>query len=244
MPQSTRTFPLEIIRDHAVARIGRAAALLDTGSPLTFRAPGLVSDQLGMPIRWLVGTDVLSRDRVLIDWAGGKLVVGGPALPGETLALVSHAGLFQLEVEGAHGRALAFLDTGAHLSYAPASAVRGHVPVAHERDFYPLFGEFDVPVYELSVRVGRRRIRGRFAVLPELLSMLLAGVGGTGWILGSDFFRNRAIQLDLAHNRLIDATVVAPRQRTTQRVRVEGTGGPALEAVARTPDGGIEGWRG
>lgn len=52
-----------------------------------------------------------------------------PSLPGESLALVPHAGLSQVEVEGAHGSALAFLDTGAHLSYAPATAVRGLVPV-------------------------------------------------------------------------------------------------------------------
>ncbi len=248
MPNPPRTFPLEIIRNHAIVRIGRAAALLDTGSPLSFRAPALVSEQLGEPIRWLVGTDVLTRDRVLLDWSGRRVVIGGPALSGESLPLVPHAGLFQIEVEGAHGAALAFLDTGAHLSYAPASAVRGLVPVAHERDFYPLFGEFDVPVYALSVRVGRRKIRGRYAVLPELLAMLLAGVGGTGWILGSDFFRDRAIQLDLANNRVIDTTVVAPRQRTTSRYALgqnaENGEGPALETADSTTNEGIEGWRG
>lgn len=248
MPRPSRIFPLEIIRDHAIVRIGRAAALLDTGSPLSFRAPALVSEQLGEPIRWLVGTDVLSRNRVLLDWAGRQVVIGGPSLPGESLPLVPHAGLFQIEVEGAHGSALAFLDTGAHLSYAPVEAVRGLEPVAHARDFYPLFGEFDVAVFELSVRVGRRRIRGRFAVLPDLLAMLLAGVGGTGWILGSDFFRDRAIQLDLAHNRLIDATVVTPRQRMTSRAVRRPAGGEregaALETMSRTSDTGIEGWRG
>ena len=58
------------------------------GSPLTFRAPALLSEQLGQPIRWLVGTDVLTHDRVLLDWAGRRLVVGGPSLLGETLPLV------------------------------------------------------------------------------------------------------------------------------------------------------------
>ena len=244
MSRLPRTYPLEIIRDHAIVRVGGAAAVLDTGSPLTFRAPALVSEQLGEPIRWLVGTDVLARDRVLFDWAGRRLVVGGPALPGESLPLVPHAGLFQIEVEGAHGSALASLDSGAHLSYAPAAAVRGLVPVTNERDFYPLFGEFDVAVYELSIRVGRRRIRGRFGVLPELLAMLLASVGGTGWILGSDFFRERAIQLDLAHNRVIDATVVTPRQRITQRAARGQEEGFALETPDRIVGTGIEGWRG
>lgn len=248
MPRPARTFLLEIIRDHAVVRVGKAAVLIDTGSPLTFRAPALVTEQLGQPIRWLVGTDILTRDRVLLDWAGRRLVVGGPSLPGETLPLVPHAGLFQIQVEGAHGSALAFLDTGAHFSYAPATAVRGLVPVAHERDFYPLFGDFDVAVYELTIRVGCRRIRGRFGVLPELLALLLAGVGGTGWIIGSDFFRDRAIQLDLARNRLIDATVVTPRQRTTRRTipQSENGDGDATSLVATVREGsaGIEGWRG
>lgn len=200
MRRTPKTIPLEILHDHLVARVKGQAAVIDTGSPLTFRAPAIVAEQLGQPVRWLVGTATLSRDRVLLDWTGRRMVVGGEALPGETIPLVPHAGLFQVAVKGAHGSALAFLDTGAHLSYAPSAAVRGLIPVGRERDFYPMFGEFDVDVYELAIRVGRRRIRGRFGVLPELLALLLAGVGGTGWIMGSDFFRDRAIQLDLARS--------------------------------------------
>jgi hypothetical protein len=240
-----RRFPLEIVSDHLLVRLKGHAAVIDTGSPLTMRAPSIVAEQLGEPVRWLVGTDLLARERVLLDWTERRAVVGGPPMRGETLPLVPHAGLFQIEVQGDHGSALAFLDSGAHISYAPAASVRDLTPVATERDFYPLYGNFDVSVYELTIRVGRRRIRrARFGVLPELLSMLLSGVGGSGWILGSDFFRDRAIQLDLANNRVIDATVVAPRQRTTPRtVHVVGTDDVSTTPVSEL-NGGVEGWRG
>lgn len=118
-----RAYPLEIIRDHTVALIGSAAALIDTGSPRTFRATGLISARLGEPIRRLVGTDVLRRRRVLLAWAGRRVVLDGAGPAGEEIPLVPHAGVYQVEVTGEHGRTSAFLDTGAYLSYAPESAV-------------------------------------------------------------------------------------------------------------------------
>lgn len=243
MPRRPRQNPLEIIDDHMVARLRGRAAVLDTGSSMTFRAPAIVSERLRQPIRWLVGTDMLRRDRVLFDWPNRRLVVGGPALSGEAMELTPHdTGLFQIEVKGEHGSALAWLDTGAPLSYAPASVVRGCRPVGHQRDYMVGVGEYEVAVYELTVRVGRRQIRGRFGVLPELFAMALSLVGGTHWILGTNFFRDRAIQLDLANNRLIDATVVAPRQRTTSRAAGQGAGGHGGGTLTTTD--GIEGWRG
>lgn len=202
-----RTFPLEIIRDHTVARIGSAAALIDTGSPRTFRATDMISAQLGEPIRWLVGTDVLRRRRVLLDWIGRRIILDGADPIGEEIPLIAYAGVYQVEVTGQHGTALAFLDTGAHLSYAPDSAVRGLTPTGHHRDFHPVIGVFDVPVYELDIQVGDRLIRGRFGVLASWMADPLGLVTATGWILGSDFFRDRAIQLDLGRNRLIDAAL-------------------------------------
>lgn len=234
MRLAPRVFPLEIVRDHMIARLKGRAALIDTGSPLTMRAPALVARHLGQPVRWLVGTDTLARHRVLLDWPNGRATVGGPSLPGETIPLVPCAGLFQVTVEGDFGSALAFLDTGAHLSYAPAPAVRGLVPVDRARDYYPMLGEFDVDIYELTVRVGRRRIRGRFGVLPGPLALLVAGVGGSGWILGSDYFRDRTIQLDLGRSRLVDAASVPARPRTT----------PRTARPASPPAHGITAWRG
>ena len=204
-----RTIPLDIVQDHFIARLRRASALIDTGSPFTMATPEIVEEQLGESIRWLVGTDVLRSDRFTLDWPGRQLLVGGPALPGETLPLTSAAGVYQIELESPIGTAQAFLDTGAPVSYGPAAAVAGLTPVDRRTDFYPMFGEFELDVYRLRVRVGSREFEGSFGVLPELLAGLLTMVGGSGWILGADFFRERQIQLDLSNCQLVDATRAA-----------------------------------
>ena len=201
------SIPLDIVRNHQIARLRNGSALIDTGSPFTIRPPGIVAEQLGEPVRWLVGNDVLGRDRVLIDWPGKRLVVGGPEIAGETIALEPKMGVFQIAIEGRHGPALAMLDSGAQLSYAPRDAVADLLPIDSRPDFYPVLGEFEVDVYWLRIRVGSREIEGEFGVLPELLGGLLSMIGGSGWILGSDFFRDRAIQLDLGRNRLVDGTI-------------------------------------
>lgn len=74
-------------------------------------------------------------------------------------------------------------------------------------------------------------------MLPEVMAQLLGLIGATGWILGSDFFRGRVVQLDLDRNRLVDA---APRREHVTR--------PAAAAPQsgdiRELSSGIEGWRG
>lgn len=230
-----RTLPLEIVRDHALVRLGRAAALIDTGSPLTMRAPKMVEQQLGQSIRWLVGNDVIRRRRILLDWPGRRVVIDGPPLAGEEIELVPHGGVYQIEVKGPHGPVLAIVDSGAWLSYCPPSAVAGKEPVAFQRDFSPYVGEYEVPVYELTVRVGTRRIQGRFGLLPAPLSEMLSLIGGTGWIIGATLFKDRSIQLDLGRNRLVDTT--SPPPRVTLPVSTP-------QRAPRELSKGIEAWRG
>ena len=254
MRSRTRTFPLEIIADHQVVYLRGQAAIVDTGSPITLRAPELVTRKLNRPVRWLVGTDAIRRNRVLLDWPGRRLVVNGPHLRGDTVPLTPEAGVFQLELIGPEGPARAFLDSGAPISYAPASAVRGLTPTRRVRDFYPLFGEFEVDVFDLEVQVGARTILGAFGVLPELLASLLSLVGTSGWILGSDFFRDRIIELDFARNRLVDAPADACAETTTRPdrhspgVSMNGSSTSAHPRPRRSPiretRRPIEGWRG
>jgi hypothetical protein len=212
-----RSVPLEIIDGHLVARLPDGRAVLDTGSPITMRAPALVSQALGQPIRWLVGVDRLRRAPVLFDWPARRFVEDvAPdtfaAGEGTEIPLRSVFGVFLLPIVAPDGKpAEAFLDSGAKLSYAPAEAVGAIAPVGTETDFYPGFGEFEVAVYALTVTVGGRAVTARFGVLPDALQMLLSLTGISGWILGSDLFRDRRIVLDLAAGRMIDVTVRPPQ---------------------------------
>lgn len=252
-PLRSRELRLDIVADHPVVRLRRGLALLDTGSPFTMRAPPIVMQQLASDIRWIVGTDLLRKDRVLLDWTGRRLVVNGPRLRGESIDLVPVAGLFQLPIVAPNGGALAFLDTGAPISYAPASAVTGRTSIGRRRDFYPGIGEFDVELYRLTVRVGSRRLDASFGVLPDLLALALSLTGASGWILGADYFRDRAIELDLGAGRILDAPSNGIARRTTlpqDPSRLLLTAAPSgrdrdcdAQLTRRPTNIGIEGWR-
>jgi hypothetical protein len=138
-------------------------------------------------------------------------------IAGEEFPLRPCLGVFQIALTFRGQQWHACLDSGARLSYVTPEAVDGLTPIANEPDFHPLLGNFEVPVYELTITVGSRTITGRFGVLPESLSGILTMFGLNGWILGSDFFRDRSIILDLDHNVVVDVT-----ETLAQRKRLDG----------------------
>ncbi|MBA3752835.1 MAG: hypothetical protein H0X01_01530 [Nitrospira sp.] len=57
----------------------------------------------------------------------------------------------------------------------------------------------------MQVEVSGRSIDFRAGVLPPMLQLLFGMlVGDSGWILGADFFGDRAILLDYAAGRIIE----------------------------------------
>ena len=252
----TRTLPLEIAGDHLLVRLRNQSALLDTGSPLTLRAPRLVSERIGQSVRWIVGTDSLRSSRVLIDWPARCVVVNGHPLYGETVSLRPKNGIFEIPIQGPFGSTMAILDSGAWLSYAPASAVAGLARVGQRRDFSVNHADFETDVYQLRIAVGTREIDAQVGVLPDALAAMLIAVGGNGWVLGSDFFRDRAIQLDLGNNCLMDAPSSAGRlsiTRPSSRSSTVPSGGTeprilspraGARSAIRETNARVEGWRG
>lgn len=203
------SMPLEIVRDHLIIPFRGASAVLDTGSPFTLPAPAIVGAHLGRPIRWLVGTDRLGARPFLVDWPGRSVTFGAPAPEaGDRMSLEDSLGVPLIPLGTPTGPALAFLDTGAPISYAPPSAVAGRRPVGRRADFHPMIGEFETGIYTLPVTAGARQLELTVGVLPPLLRRLLALLGPAPWILGSDYFRDRRIFLDLAQGTLIDLTAV------------------------------------
>jgi hypothetical protein len=101
----------------------------------------------------------------------------------------------------------AIIDSGASLSYVPSDVVSGLTLVGTQGDFYPGFGEFETNVYRVRVEVGRRVLDLAAGVLaPPLSSMLALVLGTDGWIVGSDFFRDRSIEIDYAGQQFVDLT--------------------------------------
>jgi len=219
------TYPLLDVRRHLVIVVGGLTALLDTGSPASIGRRGLlqlagrtwepaaadspvlaqISAWLGRQVDWLVGVDILAATPVLVDGPARRVTFGANERAGVPLALDLRYAIPEVSIRHAEATANAFLDTGAPVSYAAPGAVRGRRPDSSETDFYPLVGPFTTPLYRLDVSVGGRPFSGRFGVLPAQLASVLQLIGER-WILGSDFFWNRRLLLDLGAKLAFDLT--------------------------------------
>ncbi|HXV90170.1 MAG TPA: hypothetical protein VD707_02315 [Gemmatimonadales bacterium] len=220
------SYPLLDVKRHLVIVVGGLTVLLDTGSPASIGRRGLlrlagrtwepasdspvlaqISAWLGRQVDWLVGVDILATMPVLVDGPGRRVTFGAKSNErgGVKLALELRYAVPEVTIRHGEAAAEAFLDTGAPVSYAAPGAVQGRRPDSSETDFYPLVGPFTTPLYQLDVSVGGRSFSGRFGVLPAQLASVLQLIGER-WILGSDYFWNRRLLLDLGAKLAFDLT--------------------------------------
>jgi hypothetical protein len=219
---------LEVIDRHLLVRLDSRRALVDTGSPFDIgrgRATSILDEpwcpptthstvldaasaHLGIEIDWLIGYPTLIRYRLLLDWSARAAtfdraavrLVGAAALP-LSLSPAAPVPLVEIAVVDAKRHVRAVLDSGAALSYAPRAAVAGRPPQRTERDFHPMIGTFETDVWTLAITVGGRAITLEAGVLPPAIARV---VPADGWILGSDFFRDRAVLLSYPDQLVFD----------------------------------------
>jgi hypothetical protein len=228
-PDSTR--PIDIRQGHIMIHDSSSRlAILDTGSPVSigrgseYRIAGqtwnppaamesvldTVGSHIGCRIDWLLGHDFFAANRVIVDWPSRQAYVLGmndSRADGNAVAMELVKGLPMVDAVTRRGPVRAIIDSGASLSYVPADVVSGLTPVGRQADFYPGFGEFETNVYRLRVEVGARLVDVTAGVLPPLLHTMFGPLlGNDGWIIGSDFFRERTIEIDYAGQRFVDLT--------------------------------------
>jgi hypothetical protein len=224
--------PIVIRKGHILLRGGHGRlALLDTGSPVSigrgaeYRVAGQVFDpsdamqsvldavgeHIGRRVDWLLGHDFFAANRVVIDWRARQThVLFGRSITdsrGFTIPIELVMGVPVVTGRSTHGRVRAVIDSGASLSYVPANVVQGLTPIGKRSDFYPGFGEFETDVWRVRAEIGGRRITISAGILPPMLQLMFGLIlGANGWIVGSDFFRNRVMVIDYPNNRIIDVT--------------------------------------
>jgi hypothetical protein len=219
--------PLEIVDRHLLVRFPDGLALLDTGSPGDIgrgrelsicgavRVPGVAHREvldvagahLGVHLEWLLGFPCFREHRVRIDWRGGTVTfaTGSMDLRGATSVSIDLALPVPMLTLSAAGIAhQAVLDTGAALSYVPRAATLGIAPHGTTRDFHPTIGAFETSTWRVPIVIGDRAIALEAGTLPDALERTLGPISG-GWILGSDFFRDRVVVIDYPAERVLDA---------------------------------------
>lgn len=219
-----RKFPLEIIAEHLIIRDGDHIFLIDTGAPITIHqattvnfcskewdcsteSMGLttkeVSSLLGSPITTLLGADILSHYRILIDVAN-KVVefsTGDIAFDGTEIPLTMWMGIPKIHLSVGGNTYNIFLDTGAKLSYLFQEIVDNEESIGTKEDFYPGLGKFQTKCYSMPTRLGNSTFTMTYGVLPSLLEMMLQLVDVQG-IIGFEFFQKFTVLLDIEGGKL------------------------------------------
>ena len=107
---------------------------------------------LGTTIDAVIGGDLLQQFECLIDLGRKRVVLshGSLGCDGVSLRTPLMLDVPTAEITVGARQGVAFLDTGARLSYMDPAAVTGR-PVGREKDFFPLVGEFETDIYEVEM---------------------------------------------------------------------------------------------
>ena len=81
--------------------------------------------------------------------------------------------------------------------------VEEFTPTGNREDFYPAYGRFKTPIYELPVKLNNREIILTFGVLPRDLEAALS-MGNTKAIIGNGIFSYYSIIFDYSKGERTD----------------------------------------
>jgi hypothetical protein len=164
-------YPLHFRAKHLFLELDARLWLVDTGSPMSFGAPGEVA--------------IADRRFQLTPAFHGLNATSLSASVG-----VDCAGLLGADVLNEFDFRL---DTGAQLSYLDSAAELDRLPSAGQaQDFYPGFGEFATETWQVPMTVAGAEYTIRCGVLPALLSTALS-LFGTDGILGNELLEGRTV---------------------------------------------------
>ena len=219
-----KTYQLHLFDGHPIIHDGDNIILIDTGAPSTIHTSGILtfgttqypctsnymgltvaelSNLLGTEITTLLGSDVLSKYKILFDYRNGLVTFSEDeiSIDGIQTDITTFMGIpiIEMSIDGTSLKF--FLDTGAKLSYLPNSLTRNYTSMGALEDFYPGFGTFTTECVEIPTRFEEAEFTVKYGNLPELLQATLI-MGGTNGIIGFDFFYNFKLVLDLKNNLL------------------------------------------
>jgi len=207
---------------HLILETGSSSLLVDTGAPssvgkhsihLCEREFPVMDNYLGVTLEWLIeqtgckidgllGMDILSKFSVELD-VPRNLIRFDESFDseGEVIPVTSVMGIPVIGIRIEEKDQQVFFDTGAQLSYADPDLMNGKDATGEMEDFYPGFGNFKTPVYELNVELAGKSSNCSFGILPDLLrnTLMLAGTSG---ILGNEILQHFQCLLEMEENQM------------------------------------------
>lgn len=212
------TIPLHSIKEHLFFELSDGMWFIDTGADHSLGPEGHTltlgaattttrTTYLGASLkaiqrlgelpafRGLLGQDLLMRNDILFDLPAGTATIyseSATGLSGEAWLRMDTAGIPATWLTTDDGYQPWWIDTGAQLSYfrSPTWA-RPEKRLDDAWDFFPLYGRFKTPTYQLDLPFNGAWDTLRAGRLPRLLSTMLGT--RTAGIIGQELFRHRAI---------------------------------------------------
>lgn len=219
-----KQFQIQLFKGHPIINEGENRILIDTGAPTTIHASdslnfysesygcstnymGLtvskISDMLETEITTLLGADILSDYRILLDYQNQVIEFSKQEIniDGTQTDISNFMGIPIIKMRVDNQELKFFLDTGAKLSYLSDSLTSNYESIGTDEDFYPGVGKFQTECFEIPTVFGDNKFIVKYGNLPKLLQMTLM-LGGTDGIIGFEFFNNFKVVLDLKNNIL------------------------------------------
>ena len=212
-----KEYKIELVGKHILIVDDRGSkVLIDTGSPLSFHSDGVVAidgetvkvpttllvadsdyvtEHVGTKVEGLVGMNVLGRKGVLIDVPGGRVVVGQTAKGMTRVSSRSLMGGYMCVDMDLNGKqAEVIVDTGAPVSYVAPALTKGLVAKETVKDFYPLIGEFETPVFEFPAAFAGHAFEMRAGHLPKIMQLEI-GLLGINGVVGMELLKRQPLLL-------------------------------------------------
>ena len=219
-----KQFQIELFKGHPIINDGENRILIDTGAPSTIHVSnsinfcsesfgcltnymGLtvskISDMLGTEITTLLGVDILSDYKILLDYQNKVIEFSKQEIDieGTQAEIANFMGIPIIKMIVDNQELKFYMDTGAKLSYLSDSLTSKYESVGKVEDFYPGVGKFQSECFEIPTVFGGNKFIVKYGNLPSILQMTLR-LGGTDGIIGFDFFNNFKVVLDLKNNKL------------------------------------------
>ena len=220
-------YPIDIFDNHVILIDKDKRFLIDTGAPIsisdgssidvfnnvystekTYHGANIneIGNYVGCGLNALIGNNILANYVFQIDF-NNKLFSIWNSLPKETINTedfieADFQGIPTIDVLVNNDNPItSWLDTGAKISYINKNYVQHLDSMENQKDFFPSYGEFEVPIYSIPLIFNGVKIPFMFGVLPDDLEVAMLS-GRTSAIIGADIFYRFTLTFNYNQKRI------------------------------------------
>lgn len=187
---------VEICGEKCEPSVGVMAAIAQTSGKVPDFSK--LTEHMGKELSLLLGNDVLSKYKILIDVPKGEIAFDTDdiAFDGSEIKLEHTNGYFLVRVNVNGIKNKAILDTGVLMSYLSDRCLNGCFVTRTFDDYSPIYGNIHSDVFQVPVTFGGKKFDLDCGKMPDLL-LFQASVVNAGGVIGSRVIRDLRMLVDI-----------------------------------------------